>query len=78
MSSWGFESAIFRQMTGIEATLLVALGGFIGAIIFGLLGMLFEQAGERDATNAMLSLAMLGLGTCGISLIKAGLMALGV
>jgi hypothetical protein len=65
-------------MTSIEATLLVSLGGFIGAIIFGLLGMLFDHAGEREATNSMLSLAMLGIGTCGISLIKAGLMALGV
>lgn len=65
-------------MTSIEATLLVALGGFIGALIFGGLGAMFDEAKEREATNACMSLAMLGVGTCGISLLKAGLMALGV
>ncbi len=65
-------------MTSIEATLLVALGGFIGALIFAGIGALFDHANEREATNACMSLAMLGVGTCGISLFKAGLMALGV
>jgi hypothetical protein len=65
-------------MTSIEATLLVALGGFIGALIFGGLGAMFDEAKEREATNACMTLAMFGLGTCAISLAKAALMALGV
>lgn len=65
-------------MTGIEAMLLVAIGGFLGALVFAGFGAMFDQAKEREATNACMALAMLGLGTCGISLIKAGLMYLGV
>jgi hypothetical protein len=65
-------------MTSIEATLLVALGGFIGAIIFAGIGILFDEAKEREATNACMTFAMFGLGTCVISLGKAALMALGV
>jgi len=65
-------------MTGIEAMLLVALGGFLGALVFGGFGAMFDEAKEREATNACMALAMLGLGTCVISLGKAALMYLGV
>jgi len=65
-------------MTSIEATLLVALGGVIGALIFAGIGAWFEQAKEREATNACMTFAMFGLGTCVISLGKAALMYLGV
>ncbi len=65
-------------MTSIEATLLVALGGFIGALILGGIGAWFEQNNEREATKACMTFAMFGLGTCVISLGKAALMYLGV
>lgn len=66
-------------MTAIETTLYVALGGFIIGIIMGTIGAsLDDSKNNSGAAPPFLVLAMFGFGTCGISLFKAGLMALGV
>lgn len=78
MSSWGFESAIFRNMTAIEATLYVALGGFVLALILGGIGASLSDSGHEQASVPFLAFAMFGLGTCLISLGKAMLMYMGM
>ncbi len=65
-------------MTGIEATLLVALGGFIFALLIGGIGAAADENGAKEASKACLTLAMFGAGVCIISLGKAALMYLGV
>jgi len=65
-------------MTSIEATLFVALGGFLFALVMGGLGAAADEHGAKDAAKACLGLAMFGAGTCLISLGKAMLMYIGV
>ena len=65
-------------MTSLEATLYVALGGFIAALILGGIGAAISEEGHEQAAMPFLAFAMFGLGTCAISLFKAILMYLGV
>ena len=65
-------------MTSIQAMLLLAVGGFLFAALFGALGASLSEKNEHQSSKACFTLATFGAGTCIISIGKAALMALGV